>query len=941
MSTFLSQVAKHILEKHGTSLSDVHIVLPTRRSVFFLKRELGLLIESSLLGPEISAIDDFVSEVSGFQTTDPVNLLFTLFEAFREVDDKVDFNRFMGWGTVLLSDFDRIDMAMIRPDYLFEYLTESKAMERWNLDGESAGRQAESTPGTHHFFSLFENIRRVYDEFRGRLSKLGLAYPGMAYRYLAEHLSLLDQLETKTFYFAGFNAFTASETEVVKTLIRSSRGMVLWDSDAYYMTANTHLEAGRYMRRMRENLTLGKDWMWMSDDLLTQPKDINIYGVSNATLQTRVAGQIYKNLRQKNLASGLTAIVLADENLLTPMLYALDDSVSDVNVTMGLPLRNSMIFTLVDAIFELQQHLSVQKSVNKKYNHKYIVKLLSHPFLRHYGQIKAIGKGFDFVEILLIEIRKENRVFLSLQDLNRISDNDPLVKTLFTPWPEDRTDGIIHGFYETIDLLREVYRESKSPAEQEYLFLFYTLLGKFNQTLQDRQQGLTIQTIRQLLFEVIRQNKIPFSGEPISDLQIIGLLETRALDFDQVIVLSVNEGVLPAKKRQNTLIPFDIAKEVGMPTHEHQEALSAYYFYRLLQRSKQVHLLYVNTNDSLGGGEQSRFLLQLEHEWPQFNKNVNIINHTVEWAEAEQLPLAVELKKDETVQQQLLNYLGKTGLYPTHIHTLLNSPFDFYIKHVLRMAEERDTEEALGMDKLGSWLHNSFEALDHGYFIQGKEPEREDIDRVLAEEFGKLGGYETETGINSLYFKVGAQQFHEFMKEQHLKEGHRWPIATEQGLSAVFEINFEGRRVPVKLGGKIDRVELAEDGTIYIMDYKTGSVEVKSPASLNKDIEAYLTKDKDYKMNYVRQLWLYQYLVYREMAKPEGWHIGGRVFRLGEHRVKSAFYSLRSTGKVTENPLSLSEIDDPKGYIEETERILGLIISGILDPTVPFLREEA
>lgn len=928
MASFLNQVAGYVLERHGTALSDVRIVVPTRRAVFFLKRELGKWIEEPLLSPEITAIDDFVEEMSGLDTTDPVNLLFTLFEAFREVDERVDFDRFMGWGTVLLSDFDRLDMAMIKPDYLFDYLTEAKALERWGL--EEAPQDSGHTAGTKHFFSLFENIRKVYSVFRSKLQEMGLAYPGMAYRHLAGDTGLLESLKDKTFYFAGFNAFTASEMQIVGSLSGNGKSTVLWDSDAYYMTANTYLEAGRYMRRMKEKRIFGPEWKWMSDDLLSREKEVHVYGVPNATLQTRVAGRIYRDIRRREKSPGLTAIVLADESLLTPMLYALDDSAPDVNVTMGLPLRNSMIYTLADALFELQQHLSRQKGRERKYHHRLVVRLLSHPFLRRYGRMRETEKGSNFIETLTSEIRRENRVYLSENDLLTASGNDPLVRSLFTPWPEGDSRAVIRSLYEIIDQLREVYRDYKSPAEQEYLYLFYTVLGKFSQTLSAGKKELNLQTLRQLLFELIRQNKIPFSGEPVSELQIIGLLETRALDFERVIILSANEGVLPAKKRQNTLIPFDIAKEAGLPTYEHQEALSAYYFYRLLQRSEEVHLLYVNTSDALGGGEKSRFLLQLEHEWPQYNPNVKIVNHSVEWeGKAHPLP-GRELEKDETVMRQIAAYLGGRGLYPTHIHTLLNSPFDFYLRHVLRLEEEKETEETLGMDKLGSWLHNSFELLDQRFFLQKKEPRPEDIDSVLSGEFRKLGGYETETGLNSLYYKVGAQQFLEFMKEQHLKEGHRWPVATEQSLSATFTVNYNGQAIPVRLGGKIDRVELSEDGTLYVMDYKTGSVEVKSPAALSKDTERYLTSDTDYKMNYVRQLWLYQYLVYREMGKPGGWRLGSGTYTLAEHPVRSAFYSLRSPGKVTENPLVLTETGDPEEYIRETERLLGIIVGRIM-----------
>lgn len=948
MVSFLNQVATFLLERHGEGLPGVHVILPTRRSVFFLKRELGKIIDKPLVSPHIASIEDFVTEVSGFSVTDPVNLIFTLFEAFREVDQTVDFNRFMGWGSVLLSDFDRLDMAMIKPEYLFDYLTEAKALERWNMDGLPVEQEG-TGDGTRQFFSLFANIRKVYGVFRSKLRSMGLAYPGMTYRYLAEHPQLLDKYGDTTFYFAGFNAFTASEMKIVQRCLAGG-GTVLWDSDAYYMTANTYLEAGRYMRRMRERAIFGSEWNWMSRDLLDSEKTIHVYGVPNATLQTRVAGRIYSEIRRRDSNPGLTAIVLADENLLTPMLYALDDSVSDVNVTMGLPLRNSMIYTLTDAIFELQQHIASQKSKTPKYNYRFVLKVLNHPFLRQYGKIMKEEQGRDFIGELVSQIRNRNQVYLSRAHLFNVADGDPsdgdpsggdpLMKCIFTPWPAEDSDAVIGSFYELIDLLRKVYRYNDSPAEQEYLYLFYTLLGKFEHTLQGRKKELNIQTTRQLLFELINQNKIPFSGEPISDLQIIGLLETRALDFERVIILSINEGVLPSPKRQHSLIPFDIARETGLPTHEHQEALSAYYFYRLLQRAEEVHLLYVNTGDAMGGGEKSRFLLQLEHEWPRYNTGVKIVNRPVEWAVNGQRDANQELVKDEIVKSRMTAYLSGRGLYPTHIHTLLNSPFDFYLRHVLGLQEDRETEETLGMDKLGSWLHNTFEILDVRFFLRHIEPSAAEIETVLSEQFRKLGGYETETGLNSLYYKVGAQQFMEFMKEQHLKTGHRWPVATEQNLSAGFEVGVRGEMLHVMLGGKIDRVEIADDGTLYVMDYKTGSVDVRSEAGLRKDLVRYLTEDPDYKMNYVRQLWLYQYLVYREMSKPGGWRLGDRVFRLEEHRVRSGFYSLRSPGKVTENPLVLTETGDPYAYMKETERILGIIVARLLDPSVPLGRGE-
>ncbi len=939
MTRFLQQVAQYVYRQHPQQLGALKIVVPTRRAAFFLKRELGGVISLPIVSPDIVAIDDFVTETSGLHTTDPVNLLFELFETFRQVDAAIDFDRFMGWGTVLLGDFDRIDMAMVHTDYLFSYMTEAKALERWRPDVTG---EPEITPGMKPYFSLFGNIRTVYQAFRERLFAQNRAYPGMAYRSLAEHPEKLEEAlaAKQRFYFAGFNAFTASEREIVRFFTRSGRGEVLWDSDAYYLQENTLLEAGKSMREYRAGAVFGKEWKWMEHNLMSRELTVHVYGVPNATLQTRVAGQLYADILKQEADPGLTAMVLADENLLLPMLYALEESVKDVNITMGLPLRNSLLYTLIESIFDLQQNPATDAAA-PRFSHRYVVRLFHHPFIRFYDQVRAEA-GEAVMAGIITAITANNLVYLSKQDMLEIGGADPLLEVLFTPWPERNARKIIHYFYEVIDLLREVYRQHKSAIETEYLYLFYTLLRQFELTLENREEQLNPASLRQLLFELIRETKVPFSGEPVSDLQVIGMLETRALDFDRVIMLSVNEGVFPKRKRQNSLIPYDIARETGLPTYEHQEALSAYYFYRLLQRSGEIHLLYVNTIDGGTGGEKSRFIQQLEWEWGRYNPGIRVVNHTVALEQVAGTIVPPALEKDEMVLANILGYLTGKGLYPTHIHLLLNSPLDFYLKHVLGMEEEKETEEELGMDKIGTWLHDTFEYLDKACFLKGETPSLARIEAALSRQFeNSFTGYVTDSGLNRIYFEVGKQQFMAFMQAQHLKPGHTRPVATEQHVKVTFPFFHKGREIRVKLGGKIDRVEVDENRVLRVMDYKTGSVEVRSSSSLNKDPEtrdAYLTTDPDYKMNYVRQLWLYQYLVYRQMADPNGWKLDGERYDLETYRVESGFYSLRTPSIVIENPLQLVEGHQPQAYILETERLLGIILDNLLDPAIPLVR---
>lgn len=614
MPSFLNLVAKRLLANH-TSLDRVQIVVPTRRAAFFLMQELAGLTTEAIMSPGIMAIDDFVESICSLEIEDPVHLLFDLYETFREIDPDVQFDRFMGWASVLLSDLDKIDQYLVKADFLFEYLTEAHTLSRWQ-ENLPEGKTLRSEGGSKQYFSLFENINKVYHSFRRRLLAKGKAYRGMAYRELAEDIAGLTSARTEAerIYFVGFNAFTTSERVIVAALVKAKKAEVLWDSDRYYMSENTVVEAGKSLREYQRSKEFG-EWDWTSDDLLSTEKHITIYGVPNATLQTKVAGELYQRMKRFDAddAPVPTAIVLADENLLLPMLYSLDQEVRDLNVTMGLSMRNSLLYTLVDGIFELQQNVVEFRTRSgkmvrvPKFGHKSIDKILNHPFIRHYEHVAMapLEDGQTIIQRTLREITEGNQVFLSSEELIALGDNHPLFQVLFTRWQKNNAQQVIRSFYQLVELLREVYKDYKNALETEYLYLFYTLLKQFEQTIEERTELITLRTLKSFMFELIRQTRIPFSGEPVSNLQIMGMLETRALDFERIIILSANEGIIPTAKRQNSLIPYDAAQAVGLPTHQHQEAVMSYHFYRLLQRASEVHVLYTSTNDAPGGGEKA------------------------------------------------------------------------------------------------------------------------------------------------------------------------------------------------------------------------------------------------------------------------------------------------------------------------------------------------
>ncbi|WP_025764549.1 PD-(D/E)XK nuclease family protein [Dyadobacter tibetensis] len=952
--TFLNQVATHIFNRHGKNLGQVAVIVPTRRSAFFLLKELAEITDQAVLSPEVLAIDDFVENATSLQIEDPVHLMLELYESFKEIDPTLAFERFMGWSAVLMSDLDKIDQYLVDTRFLFDYLSEAKALERWQ-EALPSGKTLETKGGTKTYFELFQNLQNLYLRFRKRLTEKGKAYRGMIYRQLAEDpdVDFLSNKQYEKVFFVGFNAFTEAEKRIVQRLVKKDLGEVLWDTDTYYMRLNQGMEAGKILRDYERSGKFGP-WNWTTDHLTTGAKDITLYGVPNNTLQTKVAGQLYLDMLAEDHPEKpvLTAIVLADENLLVPMLHSLDPSIKDVNVTMGLSMRNSLLYTLIDSIFELQENAVTFKNKTgrqvtvPKFSHHSIDKILNHPFIRHYENI-ALEKDQEGLTILQKTqhyIANNNRVYLSSAELLELAGNEPIFKVLFTHWNKNQPGQVISTFYALIDLLRGVYKAYSNALETEYLYLFYTLLQQFEQTIAERPEILSFRTLRGFLYELIRQTSIPFSGEPVSNLQILGMLETRALDFERIIILSANEGVLPKAKRQNSLIPYEASQVVGLPTQLHQEAVMSYHFYRLLQRASEVHLLYVNTTTASGTGEKSRFIQQIEHELTAYNENIKLKHKVVQFEPKEPVSINETIAKDAQVIASIKDYLGGKGLYPTHLNELIRCSMQFYLKHVVGVKEKREVEEELGMDKIGTWLHESMEQLDQEYFIPGIDPSEEEIKVILHRRFQALFlGYVIDQGLNHIYYQVGEQQVIKFVQHQMQQQPRRKILATEQTLRTTLSLKLRGELLKVNIGGKIDRIELDKGNKLLVMDYKTGSVDVNKGTRLNDPglQDDLLKTNSDLKMGYVRQLWMYEFLVYRKMLEESGLELGDQRYALAAYSVQSGFYSFRKPQEIFANPLQLTGAEqNPQAYMEKTQELLTEILDSLLDPSIPFSKTE-
>ncbi|QMW06287.1 PD-(D/E)XK nuclease family protein [Spirosoma foliorum] len=1025
--TFLQQTAKRVFDQHGPSLSDVWVILPTRRAVSVFLDDLAALSDRPFLAPHALAVDDFITQAAGVQLIDSVSLLFELYDVFKEIDPQVEFEQFIGWASVLLADFDRIDQYLVSPTELFSYLTAAKALERWQVDRPSSAQPIVETPGTSRYFKLFENLHTAYDALHERLTEQRLAYRGMAYRLLAQNVEVLirDNLAYERIYFVGFNALSRAEEQIIRVLVEAQKAELIWDADQYYIRDKGQ-EAGEFLRRYRDNGWFfskqnREDLAQLSNNLLGTEKNIRVVGVPNASMQAKVAGKIYSDWQGEagveqgeNSASDAprsmpkTAIVLADETLLIPVLYALDENVTDLNVTMGLSLRSSLLFTLVDTLFEMQRTVHEFRTKDgrdlkiPKYHHRHVVKVLNHPFVKQYERIKGLmwpGESLESGEVLPPEplfqwiakvIVKDQRVYLTEKEMRELGQDDPLVRVLFSRWPNEAPLKAIQTFYSLIELLRDVYRVSQDAIEIEYLYLFFTLLKQLEATLEGVQEGrspeqrakskrqgagrngynaqltldfttfgsvphapgsappaITVRSFRQFLYELIRQTSIPFTSEGKSQLQIMGMLETRALDFDRVIILSVNEGVLPQSRKLNSLIPFDIASELHLPTYREQEAVMAYHFYRLLQRAKEIVLLHTTSTDAYGNskGEPSRFIRQIEHELVPRSKGLIRLSHpTVRLGRSGTNTVAdltdLRVPKTEAIRAELINTLTTRGLYPSYLNQFVSCSMRFYFSRVVNISEEEDIEEKMGAAEFGSWLHMVLERLDKEYRLLERPIDEATIKNLLEEEFAKsMKGRVIESGMNLLLYELAQKLMLDFQREQSKLAGLT-VIGTEQTLETRLNVPLNGgEEISVRIAGKVDRIEKFGD-QIRIVDYKTGSVKLpeKTPADLTEKLL------KDGAEEKMRQLWMYRYLALKNISEYGGLprdKAKRDIFPAKGLPVEAGFYSFRDiNGGFKTNPVRFDTNDDPEQYIKDSEELLRQLIRQLLDPAEPFKKTD-
>jgi ATP-dependent helicase/nuclease subunit B len=833
---------------------------------------------------------------------------------------------------------------------LFDYLTEAKALERW--DPKYLGK--ELSPAMKKYFSLWDNVEKTYYNLRKRLLNSKQAYTGMAFRKVADQIDTIAKAPGCAQYiFIGLNALTSSEEKIIKTLLKHDKAEVLFDSDDFYMEEGSPNRAGSFLRQYKSTWKL-PEWRWQQNLLLTDEKEINVIGVANASMQGKLAGQLLQEIRQQDKHAQV-AIILPDETLLLPVLHSIPDEVPNYNVTMGLSFKGTPLYNLIDLLFDV--HLTgvtqLQESGYKvyQYHHLSVTKLLTHPFIRKYelylNEQPEQAKYHGFIQQVLDKIVQDNRVLITANDILKMGGHQPLFETLFKSWRD--CDDIIASLYKLIDMLREVYSYQPNTIETEYLYIFYTIVKRLDTIFDCREQKISVRSFRKFLNELIASQRLPFSGEPISDVQIMGMLETRALDFENLIILSVNENTLPAPKRHESLMPYDVLKQFGLPTYAETEGTMAYNFYRLLQRAKRVNLLYVLPSDTYGSGEKSRFILQLQNDLALRNPGIKIRDLTaaVELRQTKTYDEDIVVQKDAQTLEQLKKELQR-GLYPSHLNMYINCSLQYYFSRIAKIREMDEVEEQLGADQFGTIVHQVLEDFFRPFEQSGEPIEKQHVTTMLSQlnaqvetEFKKVTrGATPERGMNYLLFKVAVQVLEKYLQSL-LDSDTELPLyilRLEEQLEAVLQVQVGDEIIPVKVAGKADRIDL-RGNELRVIDYKTGKVERNQVTVKPDDVALHFTTSPKY--DKARQLWLYEYILHRNLQTSPDLILRNRGnVPLQAIVPKSGILSFRNldAGVLTSDfPF---EQATGKGFVEASEEMLTNFVKELLNPEEPIRKTK-
>lgn len=940
MKTFLQEVAHDLYEKTHGDLSNVAVVFPNKRASLFFNEYLAHESKRPLWSPAYTSISELFRQCSPWQTGDSVKLVCDLYKVFRQVTGSNEsLDDFFFWGEMLIADFDDADKNLADTQALFSNLKDLNGLTDDYDFLEEGQKEALSqffrnfsidrvTELKQRFISIWDTLGEIYTRYKALLESQHIAYEGMMYRQVIDTLNP-DKLPYRLYVFVGFNVLNKVEHTLFRRLADAGKALFYWDYDTFYLNRTPH-EAGEFIRRNLRDFPSELPPSFFNN--LNQAKDITFVESPTENGQARYLPQwLRENLTEEEKE---TAVVLCNEALLQSVLHSLPENVKHINITMGFPLSQTPAYSFVCALLEL--HTAGYNTQNGRYRFTEVISLLKHPYTRQLSSQAAE---------LEQSLTRDNRFYPLPSELER----DGMLEILFTPvTTNSNLCQLITKALEKVALSYQQQKPSDTTAfdqlYREALFKTYTLMNRFYTLIEDKDLNVKPETLQRLLTRVMATSSIPFHGEPAIGLQVMGVLETRNLDFRHLIMLSVNEGQLPKGGNDASFIPYNLRKAFGMTTIDHKIAVYAYYFYRLLQRTEKATLIFNTATDGINRGEMSRFMLQFIIEWGYPVKRLRL-----EAAQSPQGSTPICISKGPTVLRRLwetfdVRYNPKAVLSPSALNCYLDCPLKFYYKYAAHLNAPDEISPEIDAAKFGSIFHHAAEHIYKDLTTHGKVINQETIENLLKNEV-RLQDY-VDKGFKELFFHLPPEEkptyngiqlinsavilrYVKQLLQKDLKHAPFTFVSSEYPVYEELKLTVADTVLHSRIGGIIDRIDW-KDNILRIVDYKTGG-NADTPSS----IESLFSPDLK-RSSHVFQTFLYAAIVCRKLRdKQDTRQVAPSLLYI--HRAASENYTpVIQLGEARK----AEPVYDFARYEMEFRERLKLLLMEIFSPEIPFTQTE-
>lgn len=939
MNPFLHQIASVFYQEYGPKIARLAFVFPNRRAGLFFKKYLSELSEKPLFAPTILTINDLFQQLSGKQLADRIQMLFSLYTIYIEKSGQAEtFDEFLYWGEMLLNDFDDVDKYMVDARMLFSNVADLRALEQKYdyLSQEqiaairtfwSSFNPISDSPNQKEFLAVWEILYELYEELKNKLAEGNKGYEGMLFREVVDRLKSDEtcQLPYDKIIFVGLNALSVVEEELLNELQKRDKADFYWDyvSDkvadpqnraSYFVEKNSRKYPSFYSLPVEEKIN-------------TEIETIGIpSGVGQAKQVYSIVEELCRTGELNEDTALRTAIVLPDEHMLIPVLNSIPEQVKNINVTMGYPLAGTPIASLMEYVLALQKNIRYTDGLPTFY-FRDVLPILNHRYVS--------ATAPELIAMLVRDITENNKIYIGYEEL----DKNPLLHTLFSPVnTADEFAGYLIGVLEALSKIvgrnreqegGEEVKQTVNDMEQEFIFHYFTTVNRMNEVMWEAGVDMQIDTYFRLVKKTTDSITIPFEGEPLSGLQIMGVLETRALDFDRLILLSVNEGVFPSRNAAGSFIPYNLRRGFGLPTYEHQDSVWAYHFYRLINRAKKVSLLYDTRSGGLQTGEVSRYVHQLRYHY-QLPVKDKLIVYDISSSKSPVL----EIKKSDAIMQKLSAFKqgGSRAISASALNMYLDCPLKFYFSVVEEVQEEEEVSETIESNVFGSILHKVMEELYRPFcgkmvtadllktISKDKQLLTDTINKSFAEEFFKSSKIRTLTGQNYLIGEMIRKYIKKILECDRKLTPFKY-IESERKVNCVFPLS---NGMAIQLKGFIDRIDEVAD-TVRIIDYKSGA-----GTAAFRSVESLFDKEQKDRSKAVMQVFLYAWMYSGQTKQTE------RKIQPGIYYMRTLFSAGFDAAVYNKIERKQVRVKDFSLFSEDFENGLRDCLDELFDPQVAF-----